>query len=66
MPKVLSPRGLGFLRLDLSGERVKDSTVEEPLDTLVTIVLMDATLPEPLRIPAYGFPEASVTETPKK
>lgn len=37
----------------------------EPFDTFVTIVLIEATLPEPLQSSAYGLPEASVTEIPK-
>lgn len=54
------------MRLERSGERVTDSSVE-PFDTLVTVVLIEATLPAvpaPLRIPLYGLPEASVTDTP--
>lgn len=66
MPNVGSGRGLGFFRLERSGDRVTESKVE-PLDTLVTVVLMEATLPAvpaPFRMPLYGLPEASVTETP--
>lgn len=66
MPSVGSGRGRGFLRLERSGERVTDSNVE-PFETLVTVVLIEATLPAvpaPLRMPLYGLPEASVTETP--
>lgn len=51
MPKAFSGRGLGFFKLERKGERVTDSTVE-PFETLVTIVLIEATLPEPLRMPA--------------
>lgn len=49
MPNAGSRGGRGFFRLERSGERVNDSTVE-PFDTLVIVVDIDATLP-PLRIP---------------
>lgn len=56
--------GLGFLRLDLSGDRVmEDATVESIVDpSVVEVVFIDAILP--LEAVTYGLPLASVIETP--
>lgn len=66
MPSVGSGLGRGFFKLERNGERVTESSVE-PFETLVTVVLMEATLPAvpaPFLMPLYGLPEASVIETP--
>lgn len=63
MPRA--SRLLGFFRLDLKGDLVTEPSRVEPFDTLVTVVFIDSTLPWPFEFDAYGFPDASVTETPE-
>lgn len=55
----------GFLRLDLKGDLVTDPSNVDPLETLVTVVFIDNTLPWPFVLDEYGFPEASVTDIPE-
>lgn len=55
--------GRGFFRLDLRGDRTTVSA-EDPLETLVSVVLIEAILP--FVIPLYGLPDASVTDTPER
>lgn len=56
--------GFGFLRLERRGERVmEDATVESFVEPIVVeVVFMEAILP--LEAVTYGFPLASVIETP--
>lgn len=55
--------GLGFFKLDRSGDLVTDDSTVEPLEpNVVELVVMDAMLP--LVADAYGLPLASVIEIP--
>lgn len=56
--------GFGFFKLDLNGDRViDDATVESLVDpNVVDVVFMEAILP--FDAVTYGFPLASVIETP--
>lgn len=54
--------GLGFFRLDRSGDLVMEDPTVDPLvePTVVEVVFMEAMLP----LEAYGFPLASVIDIP--
>lgn len=59
--------GLGFFKLDRSGERVTDEPIVEPFEEAVVIVVStEARLPFAAAVArcAYGLPLASVIDIP--